>query len=133
MLRQRYIKKKIVGGRMGGNLFDSIKNLFSATSKLVISKLPDAVQGFAVGAANTAGKNLAQRMMGRPENVPKPNIISEEVKALLSNIATNHDVEKVLVNKTKQLLLDDGRAILSNITSGAGVKKKRGRGLARIK
>ena len=135
MLRERYTKRKIVGGRIGGNLFDTISRLFGSASKLVVSKIPQAVESFAVGAANTAGKRLAKQLIGVHAENPPPKVVAKEIKSLIADIATNPAVEKVLVDKTKQLLSDDSRAILSNLVSGAGTRhsKKRGRGLARAK
>jgi len=135
MLRDRYTKRKIVGGRIGGNLFDTISRLFGSASKLVVSKIPQAVESFAVGAANTAGKRLAKHLIGAHAEHPPPKVVTKEIKSLIADIAPNPAVEKVLVDKAKQLLSDDSRAVLSNLVSGAGVRhrKRRGRGLARAK
>jgi len=126
MLRDRYIKKKIVGGNIGGNLFDVIKNIFSATSKIVAAKLPGIAHSFALGAAKTAGEKLATNLIA-------PKAITREVKEVLTDITPNPEVKRVLVEKAKQLISEDNRALLSNLMAGTGCKKKHGKGLARIK
>lgn len=116
MLRDRFYKKKIVGGKLGGNLFDTVKSLFSIGSKFLVSKLPAIAKSFAIGAANAAGNKLATKMLN-------PHTAVNETKAVISNIRPIPQ---------SQVLTDDSRALLSNLIAGNGLKKKRGRGMARI-
>jgi len=141
MLRERYSKKKIIGGKIGGNVFDLIRNLFFAGSKLIASKLPDMTKSFAVGAANVAGQKSASRVL-EPTSTHKVVIdnvatdikkaIPYDVKMTINDLANTPAVKKVLTDKTKQILSDDGRSLLANITTGTGLKNKNGSGMARI-
>ena len=96
---------------------------------MVVAKLPDVAHSFALGAAKTAGEKLATNLIGNKRDVPKT--VNKEVKEALADIAPNPEVKRVLVDKAKQL--EYSRAILSNLIAGSGCKKRRGKGLARIK
>jgi hypothetical protein len=100
--RERYYKQKIVGGTIGGNFFDILKNIFSSGSKLLLSNLPDLAKSAAMGATNTAGQKLVHKLLG-PEQ--------EQIKPVLA---------------------DENHKIISNLITGSGKKKKYGRGMKRI-
>ena len=102
MLRYRYQKRKVIGGKIGGNVFDIVKNLVMAGSKLVVSHLPELAKTMAMGAANMAGQKMVQKMLPKVgQGTPR----------------------------TKQLLSNNSRGVISTLIE---VKKKCGGGMKRI-
>lgn len=122
-MRNKYYKKKIIGGVIGGGIFDSI-------TKLVSSKLPGLLNTASQGAAHVVGSRLANKLIGEPSTKVVTHAIAPDIKEVINSLASTPDIKKVLTEKTKQILNEDSRAILSNIISGSG--RNRGGGFKRI-
>jgi hypothetical protein len=122
-MRSQYYNKKIIGGAIGGGIFDSV-------TKLVLTKLPSLLNIASQGAAHAAGSRLASKMIGDSQIKVVKHDITPEMKEVINSIANTPEIKNVLTDKTKQILNEDSRAILSNIISGSG--KRRGGGFKRI-
>jgi hypothetical protein len=85
MLRYRYQKRKVIGGKIGGNVFDIVKNLVMAGSKLVVSHLPELAKTMAMGAANMAGQKLGQKLLPKVGQGTK-QLLSDNSRGILSNL-----------------------------------------------
>ena len=145
-------RKKVIGGSILGNLYDSAKNAIYSGAKMALKKGKEL---FNIGTrkAIDAGKellkkgveegkdyvtkkvsdladrgvqNIIEKAKGRASEVSKK--LTPEMRESIKAIATNPNVKKILTNKTKEVLAkipinDKSRAILDNIIAGSGVKR----------
>lgn len=145
--RNQLTRRKIVGGNLLGNLYNKAKDVLYNTSKLLLPKAKGIAKMTAQKALTTAKEqitpekvfDLAQDVYkGDKKSVKKK--IKKEVKQLsdtlsvddelnphardmIKKLSQNKDVRKVLTNKSKELLKDNSRMILSNLMAGSGMKK----------
>lgn len=148
--RNQFVKRKIIGGNLLGNLFNKAKGVLYNTGKLIIPKAK-SLGKMAAHKAIKAAKDqvtpekvfdLAQDLVKKDKKALKRKLKNEvgQVASTLSKdkeldphlrdvisrlaAAQNEDAKKVLMDKGKELLLaNNSRALLSNIIAGSGLKK----------
>ena len=110
LTRERYYKRKVVGGNLLGNVFDKSKGLLSSASK--IAAVP-------YRAVKTMLKNqLKQKALPYVQQKAKDMVtknILNRARQGVKDISNNQKVKKVLNDRS--------RAILSNIIAGNGLKQ----------
>lgn len=109
LTRERYQKRKVIGGNLLGNVYDKAKGVLSSASKIVT--LP-------YRAAKTILKPVANKALPyvkqKSADVATKHILNR-VRQGVRDISTNPKVKKVLTDRS--------RAILSNIIAGSGMKR----------
>ena len=109
LTRERYQKRKVIGGNLIGNVYDKAKGVLSSASKIVT--LPyRATKAILKPAVNKALPYVKQGV----KDVATKEIYNR-VRQGVSDISKNPKVKKVLTDRS--------RAILSNIIAGSGLKR----------
>ena len=118
LTRERYYKRKVVGGNLLGNVFDKSKGLLSSASK--IAAVP-------YRAVKTMLKNqLKQKALPYVQQKAKDYVQQKAKDMVTKNILNRarQGVKDISNNqKVKKVLNDRSRAILSNIIAGNGLKQ----------
>lgn len=145
--RNHLTRKKIVGGNMLGNLFNKAKGVLYNTGKLLLPKAKSLAKMTAQKALKAAKdqvtaekvfdlaqdfakkdtKSVKRKLKGEAKQVARALATDKElnphVRDTISKLSQNKDVKRVLMDKGKELLQDQSRAMLSNLISGSGLKK----------
>lgn len=145
--RNQLGKRKIVGGNLIGNLFNKAKGVLYNTGKLMIPKAKSLAKMTAQKALTAAKNQISpEKVLELAKDLAKGNTAELKKKAkrevnqlaktlaadeqlnphlrdTISKLSQNKDVRKVLMDKGKELLQDNSRAMLSNLISGSGMKE----------
>lgn len=145
--RQQFMKKKIIGGSLLGNLFDRVKNTLFNTSKILLPKAKtigkmtaqkalqatkeqitpekvfDVVQDIVKKDKTSVKKKLKSHGTKIVQKVANDKELHPEMRDVLNSLSQNQNVKQVLERKAKELLNKNSRAILSNLVAGSGLKK----------
>lgn len=116
---KRYYKRKIVGGSIFGQVFDTAKQAFMAGTKILAEKLP---------FAKTLAKNTAEAMIKSQATKLGEKAVQKIIDRVRSSTPTNamskqpQDESK----KSKNTLDEpnvDARLVINRLLSGSGFKK----------
>ena len=145
--RNQLTRQKVIGGSLLGNLYNKAKGVLYNTSKILAPKVksigkmtaqkaleaakeqitPDMVFDLAKDLAK--GDRKAVKMKVKKEakqlatTIGKDKAINPHVRDTINQLSNNKDIKRVLLDKSKELLQDNQRAILSNIIAGSGMKR----------
>ena len=108
--RERYHKRKIIGGNLLGNVYDRLKGTLSTGSKIITKPILSVKNKILKPVVTKAIPYVTQKAIdsGTKE-------ILNRVKTGIKDVSTNPKVRKVLNDRS--------RAILSNIIAGSGMKR----------
>ena len=135
--RNRYHRKKVIGGNLLGNLWKVAGNALATFSKYSSKNLPAIKNTLtpivknlgskAIEGATDGVKSIAKSQVENIyQNITKPkNTIPEQVKDTIEDISSTPAVKKVLTQKAKEIINEDSRTTLSNIINGEGLQKRK--------
>ena len=135
--KQFLYRKKIIGGSLIGDVWNTTKDVIRQGAKMAWDKGKELLNIGANQAKEYAKNKIsdlavqgAEKLVSKVNEGAKTvsNKLSPQMRETIKTITNNPKVRKVLQDKTKQILskapiTDSSRAILSNIIAGSGVKR----------
>ena len=145
--RNNLTRRKIVGGNLLGNLLNKAKGILYNTTKLMLPKAKSIAKMTAQKALTAAKEqaspenlyDLARDVMKKDRAAVKKKLkahskrvantlvkdeaLDPHIRDSINRLSQNEGVRNLLVNKGKELLQDNSRALLSNLISGTGLKR----------
>ena len=99
------------------------KALKAAKEQITPDMVFDLAKDVAKGDRKSVKMKVKKEAKQLATTIGKDKAINPHVRDTINQLSNNKDIKRVLLDKSKELLQDNQRAILSNIIAGSGLKR----------